>query len=83
MALCSAIEGPAHANVTFALAAMSWHSQSSYAFFLRLGLLVCFYNNVHQLGASDARNLLHQLIKCNQLRGSQLDVQKVRVLDTV
>ncbi|XP_041133067.1 otoancorin-like isoform X2 [Polyodon spathula] len=44
----------------------------------RLGLLVCFYNNVHQLGASDARNLLHQLIKCHQLRGSQSDVQKLK-----
>ncbi|MGH0139239.1 UNVERIFIED_CONTAM: hypothetical protein FKN15_068648 [Acipenser sinensis] len=44
----------------------------------RLGLLVCFYNNVHLLSSSDARNLLHQLIKCNQLRGSQSDVQKLK-----
>ncbi|XP_039631613.1 otoancorin-like isoform X2 [Polypterus senegalus] len=44
----------------------------------RLGLLVCFYDNVQQLRPADARNLLHQLIKCNQLRGSQSDVQKLK-----
>ncbi|MBN3303872.1 OTOAN protein, partial [Amia calva] len=44
----------------------------------RVGLLVCFYDNVHQLDVADARSLLHQLIKCNQLRGSQADVQKLK-----
>ncbi|KAG5854343.1 hypothetical protein ANANG_G00036810 [Anguilla anguilla] len=44
----------------------------------RLGLLVCFYDNVQLLDASDARSLLHQLIKCNQLRGSQTEVQKLK-----
>ncbi|KAJ8283945.1 hypothetical protein COCON_G00027950 [Conger conger] len=44
----------------------------------RLGLLVCFYDSVQLLDASDARSLLHQLIKCNQLRGSQTEVQKLK-----
>ncbi|XP_018617000.1 otoancorin isoform X2 [Scleropages formosus] len=44
----------------------------------RLGLLVCFYDNVHLLDSSDARILLHQLIKCNQLRGSLIEVQKLK-----
>lgn len=44
----------------------------------RLGLLVCFYDNLLLLDASDARILLHQLIKCNQLRGSLTEIQKVR-----
>ncbi|XP_036385328.1 otoancorin-like [Megalops cyprinoides] len=44
----------------------------------RLGLLVCFYDNVQLLDASDARSLLHQLIKCNQLRGSLIEVHKLK-----
>nr|XP_015215578.1 PREDICTED: otoancorin isoform X1 [Lepisosteus oculatus]XP_015215579.1 PREDICTED: otoancorin isoform X1 [Lepisosteus oculatus] len=44
----------------------------------RLGLLVCFYDNAQQLDVADARSLLHQLIKCNQLRGNQADVQKLK-----
>ncbi|XP_061456289.1 otoancorin [Rhineura floridana] len=44
----------------------------------RLGLLVCFYNGVEQMDANVARVLLHQMIKCNQLRGFQADVQKLK-----
>ncbi|KAJ8246355.1 hypothetical protein GJAV_G00266820 [Gymnothorax javanicus] len=44
----------------------------------RLGLLVCFYDRVQLLGASDARCLLHQLMKCSQLRGSLAGVQKLK-----
>lgn len=43
----------------------------------RLGLLVCFYDDVEQMDAAVARALLHQMIKCNQLRGFQAEVQKV------
>uniref|UniRef100_A0A3B3S209 Otoancorin n=1 Tax=Paramormyrops kingsleyae TaxID=1676925 RepID=A0A3B3S209_9TELE len=44
----------------------------------RLGLLVCFYDNLLLLDANDARILLHQLMKCNQLRGSLTEVQKLK-----
>ncbi|XP_060138778.1 otoancorin [Zootoca vivipara] len=44
----------------------------------RLGLLVCFYNGLEQMDANVARVLLHQMIKCNQLRGFQADVQKLK-----
>uniref|UniRef100_A0A8D2JJC7 Otoancorin n=1 Tax=Varanus komodoensis TaxID=61221 RepID=A0A8D2JJC7_VARKO len=44
----------------------------------RLGLLVCFYNDLEQIDASVARALLHQMMKCNQLRGFQADIQKLK-----
>uniref|UniRef100_H9GJA2 Otoancorin n=1 Tax=Anolis carolinensis TaxID=28377 RepID=H9GJA2_ANOCA len=44
----------------------------------RLGLLVCFYNDLEQMDANVARVLLHQMIKCNHLRGSQADIQKLK-----
>ncbi|XP_064887698.1 otoancorin isoform X1 [Columba livia] len=44
----------------------------------RLGLLVCFYNDMEQVDAAVARALLHQMIKCNQLRGFQAEVQKLK-----
>ncbi|XP_026715066.1 otoancorin isoform X1 [Athene cunicularia] len=44
----------------------------------RLGLLVCFYDDMEQLDAAVARALLHQMIKCNQLRGFQAEVQKLK-----
>uniref|UniRef100_A0A8B9II83 Otoancorin n=1 Tax=Anser cygnoides TaxID=8845 RepID=A0A8B9II83_ANSCY len=44
----------------------------------RLGLLVCFYDDMEQMDASVARALLHQMIKCNQLRGFQAEVQKLK-----
>ncbi|KFQ18064.1 Otoancorin [Merops nubicus] len=43
-----------------------------------LGLLVCFYDGVEQVDAAVARALLHQMIKCNQLRGFQAEVQKLK-----
>ncbi|XP_040446213.1 otoancorin isoform X3 [Falco naumanni] len=43
----------------------------------RLGLLVCFYDDMEQMDAAVARALLHQMIKCNHLRGFQAEVQKV------
>ncbi|KAF7242929.1 Otoancorin, partial [Varanus komodoensis] len=43
-----------------------------------LGLLVCFYNDLEQIDASVARALLHQMMKCNQLRGFQADIQKLK-----
>ncbi|XP_053132518.1 otoancorin isoform X2 [Hemicordylus capensis] len=44
----------------------------------RLGLLVCFYDELDQMDTSVARALLHQMIKCNQLIGFQADVQKLK-----
>ncbi|XP_054849650.1 otoancorin [Eublepharis macularius] len=44
----------------------------------RLGLLVCFYNDLEQMDAAVARVLLHQMIKCNQLRGFQADIHKLK-----
>ncbi|XP_074867209.1 otoancorin [Carettochelys insculpta] len=44
----------------------------------RLGLLVCFYDNMEQMDAIVARVLLHQMMKCNQLRGFQADVHKLK-----
>ncbi|NXV82704.1 OTOAN protein, partial [Atlantisia rogersi] len=44
----------------------------------RLGLLVCFYDDMEQMDAAVARALLHQMIKCNQLRGYQAEVQKLK-----
>ncbi|OCT64227.1 otoancorin [Xenopus laevis] len=44
----------------------------------RLGLLVCFYDNGQDLDSAVAKALLHQMIKCNQLRGFHSDVQKLK-----
>lgn len=44
----------------------------------RLGLLVCFYDDLELLDAATARVLLHQTIKCSRLRGFQAAVRKVR-----
>ncbi|KFZ69016.1 Otoancorin [Podiceps cristatus] len=44
----------------------------------KLGLLVCFYDDMEQMDAAVARALLHQMIKCNQLRGFQAEVQKLK-----
>ncbi|NXJ67376.1 OTOAN protein, partial [Rostratula benghalensis] len=43
-----------------------------------LGLLVCFYDDMEQMDSAVARALLHQMIKCNQLRGFQAEVQKLK-----
>ncbi|KFV61591.1 Otoancorin, partial [Dryobates pubescens] len=44
----------------------------------QLGLLVCFYGDTEQMDAAVSRALLHQMIKCNQLRGFQAEVQKLK-----
>ncbi|XP_075755592.1 otoancorin isoform X2 [Pelodiscus sinensis] len=44
----------------------------------RLGLLVCFYDNMEQMDAIVAKVLLHQMMKCNQLRGFQAEVHKLK-----
>ncbi|NXL89764.1 OTOAN protein, partial [Alectura lathami] len=44
----------------------------------RLGLLVCFYDDMEQMDAAVAQALLHQMIKCNQLKGFQTKVQKLK-----
>ncbi|NXM49849.1 OTOAN protein, partial [Gymnorhina tibicen] len=44
----------------------------------QLGLLVCFYDDLEQMEAAVARALLHQMIKCNQLRGFQAQVQELK-----
>ncbi|NXP35077.1 OTOAN protein, partial [Leiothrix lutea] len=44
----------------------------------RLGLLVCFYDDLEQMDAAVARALLHQMIKCNQLRGFQAQVHELK-----
>ncbi|XP_008059953.1 otoancorin [Carlito syrichta] len=44
----------------------------------RLGLLVCFYDDLELLDAAVAQVLLHQMIKCSHLRGFQADVQKLK-----
>uniref|UniRef100_A0A8C0L7D9 Otoancorin n=1 Tax=Canis lupus dingo TaxID=286419 RepID=A0A8C0L7D9_CANLU len=44
----------------------------------RLGLLVCFYNDLDLLDATVAQVLLHQMIKCSHLRGFQAGVQKLK-----
>ncbi|NXD85098.1 OTOAN protein, partial [Halcyon senegalensis] len=41
-------------------------------------LLVCFYDDMEQTDAAVARALLHQMIKCSQLRGFQAEVQKLK-----
>ncbi|NXK07477.1 OTOAN protein, partial [Herpetotheres cachinnans] len=50
----------------------------SFAFVAVLGLLVCFYDDMEQMDAAVARALLHQMIKCNHLRGFQAEVQKLK-----
>lgn len=52
---------------------------STLIFPCRLGLLVCFYDNLDLLDAALAQVLLHQMIKCSHLRGFQAGVQKVRM----
>ncbi|NXI68253.1 OTOAN protein, partial [Anseranas semipalmata] len=55
------------------------YRQDFFFFFLAvLGLLVCFYDDMEQMDAGVARALLHQMIKCNQLRGFQAEVQKLK-----
>ncbi|NXW28964.1 OTOAN protein, partial [Phaetusa simplex] len=49
-----------------------------YFLLYRLGLLVCFYDDMEQMDSAVARALLHQMIKCNQLRGFQAEVQKLK-----
>ncbi|KAM3916062.1 otoancorin [Leptodactylus fuscus] len=44
----------------------------------RLGLLICFYDDIQDLDPVMAKALLHQMIKCNQLRGPRADVQKLK-----
>ncbi|KAJ7401390.1 Otoancorin [Pitangus sulphuratus] len=44
----------------------------------KLGLLVCFYDDLEQVDAAVARALLHQMMKCNQLRGFQAEVHKLK-----
>ncbi|XP_006872014.1 PREDICTED: otoancorin isoform X2 [Chrysochloris asiatica] len=44
----------------------------------RLGLLVCFYDDVDFLDSAVAQVLLHQMIKCSHLRGSQAGVHKLK-----
>ncbi|XP_012905181.2 otoancorin [Mustela putorius furo] len=44
----------------------------------RLGLLVCFYDDLDLLDAAVAQVLLHQMIKCSRLRGFQAGVQKLK-----
>ncbi|XP_054992775.1 LOW QUALITY PROTEIN: otoancorin [Sorex araneus] len=44
----------------------------------RLGLLVCFYDDLELLDAAVAHVLLHQMIKCSRLRGFQAGVQKLK-----
>ncbi|XP_073744089.1 otoancorin isoform X4 [Callorhinus ursinus] len=43
----------------------------------RLGLLVCFYDDLDLLDAAVAQVLLHQMIKCSHLRGFQAGVQQM------
>ncbi|XP_048188393.1 LOW QUALITY PROTEIN: otoancorin [Perognathus longimembris pacificus] len=44
----------------------------------RLGLLVCFYDDLELLDAAWARVLLHQMVKCGRLRGSRVAVQQLK-----
>ncbi|XP_070618004.1 otoancorin isoform X2 [Erythrolamprus reginae] len=44
----------------------------------RLGLLVCFYHDLTEMDSTMARALLHQMIKCHQLRSFQANVQKLK-----
>ncbi|KAM3826505.1 otoancorin [Vipera latastei] len=44
----------------------------------RLGLLVCFYHDLAEMDSIMARALLHQMMKCHQLRSFQANVQKLK-----
>uniref|UniRef100_G3UCM8 Otoancorin n=1 Tax=Loxodonta africana TaxID=9785 RepID=G3UCM8_LOXAF len=44
----------------------------------RLGLLVCFYDDLDFLDTAVARVLLHQMVKCSHLRGFQAGIQKLK-----
>ncbi|NXB25473.1 OTOAN protein, partial [Rhagologus leucostigma] len=50
----------------------------AFSFMAVLGLLVCFYDDLEQMEAAVARALLHQMIKCNQLRGFQAQVHELK-----
>ncbi|NXB94667.1 OTOAN protein, partial [Vidua chalybeata] len=50
----------------------------AFSFMAVLGLLVCFYEDLEQMDAAVARALLHQMIKCNQLRGFQAEVHELK-----
>ncbi|NXL24201.1 OTOAN protein, partial [Setophaga kirtlandii] len=50
----------------------------AFSFMAVLGLLVCFYDDLEQMDAAVARALLHQMIKCNQLRGFQAKVHELK-----
>ncbi|NWR46372.1 OTOAN protein, partial [Regulus satrapa] len=49
-----------------------------FSFMAVLGLLVCFYDDLEQMDAAVARALLHQMIKCNRLRGFQAEVHELK-----
>ncbi|CAO2583098.1 Otoa [Lemmus lemmus] len=44
----------------------------------RLGLLVCFYDDLELLDTTLAQVLLHQMLKCSRLRGFQAGIQKLK-----
>nr|KAF6441725.1 otoancorin [Rousettus aegyptiacus] len=44
----------------------------------RLGLLLCFYDDLELLDAATARVLLHRTLKCRRLRGFQAAVRKLK-----
>ncbi|XP_021491368.1 otoancorin [Meriones unguiculatus] len=44
----------------------------------RLGLLVCFYDDLELLDATLAQVLLHQMLKCSRLQGFQAGIQKLK-----
>ncbi|XP_051002943.1 otoancorin [Acomys russatus] len=44
----------------------------------RLGLLVCFYDDVELLDAALAQVLLHQMLKCSRLQSFQAGIQKLK-----
>ncbi|NXR76810.1 OTOAN protein, partial [Pycnonotus jocosus] len=50
----------------------------AFSFMAVLGLLVCFYDDLEQMDVAVARALLHQMIKCNQLRGFQAKVHELK-----
>ncbi|NXY46251.1 OTOAN protein, partial [Ceuthmochares aereus] len=54
------------------------YRQDCFSFSFMLGLLVCFYDDMKQMDAAVAQALLHQMIKCSQLRGFQAEVQKLK-----
>ncbi|NXS08995.1 OTOAN protein, partial [Neodrepanis coruscans] len=54
------------------------YRQDCFSFSFMLGLLVCFYADLEQMDAAVAQALLHQMIKCNQLRGFQAEVHKLK-----